>query len=254
MESIGEALRQEREKQGLALDEVHEATRITAQNLTALEEDRFDSFPNKVYARAFLRDYANFLGMDSAGLVERLEEELRGGAETETGPGPVRARSRVLAYTLLVIVVTGGLAAVGYYGWSAHERQLKVAQSASSAPAHVRRDRTLPEPPKPSGQPAIESGAPPPSVPANKIVMEVTALGMVWTHVKADGVTKQFANIPKGQTMRFEAARSIYIRVGRANAVRVTVNGEPKVFGDESRPVTKVFTLPEQEPTAPAGR
>ena len=66
MESIGQVLRAERDKRGLSLSEVYDDTKITIQNLEALEQDRFDYFPNRVYARAFLRDYANFLGLDSA--------------------------------------------------------------------------------------------------------------------------------------------------------------------------------------------
>ena len=75
MDSIGQILRAGRETRGLSLDEVHEATNITVQNLSALEDDRFDHFPNRVYARAFLRDYSNFLGMDSPSLLTHYEEE-----------------------------------------------------------------------------------------------------------------------------------------------------------------------------------
>ena len=111
MGSIGEILKQEREGRGLSLHDVHEATKITSQYLSALEEDRFDSFPNKVYARAFLRDYANFLSLNSSDLLTRYEDEWSGGREVEQVVTHKSSAWGVLFRVFAVVIVLGILSA-----------------------------------------------------------------------------------------------------------------------------------------------
>ena len=71
--TIGQRLKAEREEQRLTLEKVFEATRIRVQYLQALEEDDLSSMPSPVQARGYLRNYAEYLGLD----VEQMLHELR---------------------------------------------------------------------------------------------------------------------------------------------------------------------------------
>src|SRR5919197_705017 len=64
MFEIGSTLREARTRQELELGDAERATRIRARYLGALEEERFDQLPAEAYAKAFLRTYADFLGLD----------------------------------------------------------------------------------------------------------------------------------------------------------------------------------------------
>jgi cytoskeletal protein RodZ len=75
--TIGQRLKVEREGQRLTLEKVFEATRIRIQYLRALEADDLSVMPSPVQARGYLRNYAEFLGLD----VDRILDELR---ETST--------------------------------------------------------------------------------------------------------------------------------------------------------------------------
>src|SRR5512138_370914 len=72
-QTIGQRLKAEREEQRLTLEKVFEATRIRVQYLQALEADDLSVMPSPVQARGYLRNYAEFLGLD----VEQVLEELR---------------------------------------------------------------------------------------------------------------------------------------------------------------------------------
>lgn len=65
MQSLGERLRKERDSRTLTLEEAAGELRIRVRYLRALEEDDFDAFPTSIQARGFLRNYAQFLGMDA---------------------------------------------------------------------------------------------------------------------------------------------------------------------------------------------
>lgn len=257
MDSIGEVLRQERERRGLSLPEAHEATKITIQSLTALEGDRFESFPNKVYARAFLRDYANFLNLDSAQLLTSYEEKWSPTVE----PEPVVVKKsgsgwRGVAYTLLVILVIGGLGVGGYYGWPVIKRQMNSRRASS----HVREHGTavLPKaprvaPPKPEAAPKPEATKPEPPKPVvpEKAVLEVTALRDVWIGVKVDDKGLPGVILAKGEVKTYEGKKSVFIRAGMAGAVQLKFNGQPQPpLGTLKSPGEKSFTLPPATPAA----
>jgi len=64
MASFGEKLRREREMRGVSLREIADGTKISVRFLQALEEDRTDVLPGGLFPRAFVKQYALFLGLD----------------------------------------------------------------------------------------------------------------------------------------------------------------------------------------------
>lgn len=70
---IGQILEKKRLEKGLSLKEVEHATKIRTRYLEGLEREDPTVLPDHVYARGFLKTYANFLGLDG----ERLSRELK---------------------------------------------------------------------------------------------------------------------------------------------------------------------------------
>ncbi len=75
---IGELLRQQREDLGLSLEQVSKRTLIHRRYLEALEAERWDQFPGKVYAQNFLKRYAQELNIDSEGIVKVFQKQTDG--------------------------------------------------------------------------------------------------------------------------------------------------------------------------------
>src|SRR5215204_4296515 len=74
---IGRHLEQRRKERGLTLDEVEQATKIRKRYLTGLEREDYAMLPDAVYARGFLKTYANYLGLDGEALSRRLKSSTR---------------------------------------------------------------------------------------------------------------------------------------------------------------------------------
>jgi len=72
MGDVGAKLRGERERLGIGIDQIEAETHIRAKFLLALEEERFDVLPGPAYVRAFVRDYAEQLGLDHQELMADL--------------------------------------------------------------------------------------------------------------------------------------------------------------------------------------
>jgi cytoskeletal protein RodZ len=74
MSSFGDKLKRERELRGISLREIAEGTKISVRFLAALEEDRIDALPGGLFPRAFVRQYALFLGLDAERTVAEFAE------------------------------------------------------------------------------------------------------------------------------------------------------------------------------------
>ena len=70
MNELGERLREARESQGISLPQAAVETRILQRYLVALEDGDFHHLPGDVYARGFIRNYANYLSLPAEELIE----------------------------------------------------------------------------------------------------------------------------------------------------------------------------------------
>jgi Helix-turn-helix domain/Domain of unknown function (DUF4115) len=76
LNQLGQWLRHTREERGITLAEAQQATKIRQAFLLALEEENYNILPPPVYIRGFLKNYANFLGLDPRQIVQRFDEVM----------------------------------------------------------------------------------------------------------------------------------------------------------------------------------
>lgn len=74
---IGVELRDARLARGVTIEDAQRSTRIARRYLDALEQEDFEALPAPVFARGFLRSYAQYLGLDPSELVARFPGEPR---------------------------------------------------------------------------------------------------------------------------------------------------------------------------------
>ena len=89
LQSLGQVLRHAREARALALDEVEMQTRIRVKYLQALESGDLSVLPSVTHARGFLRNYAQFLQLDTNSLLAEFSNLTGAGAipvTTTTAP------------------------------------------------------------------------------------------------------------------------------------------------------------------------
>ncbi|ADU62743.1 MAG: DUF4115 domain-containing protein [Pseudodesulfovibrio sp.] len=76
-EELGQALREERERKGLTVTAVMEATKISRTSIEALEAGNRSNLPHPVYAKGFVKSYARFLGLDADELSMVADREYK---------------------------------------------------------------------------------------------------------------------------------------------------------------------------------
>lgn len=74
MDTPGKILKAEREKQGKSLKEISVNLRLSYDYLTAIEEDNYSKLPAEVFTKAYLRLYADELGIDGDHILDLFYE------------------------------------------------------------------------------------------------------------------------------------------------------------------------------------
>ena len=73
---IGKILRKAREEKGYTLDDLQQMTKIQKRYLIAIEDENFDELPGDFYVRAFIKQYANTVGLDGNELLQKYDDQL----------------------------------------------------------------------------------------------------------------------------------------------------------------------------------
>lgn len=76
MTELGTFLKQRREASGLTLDQIQQTTKIQKRYIIAIEEGDYKNLPGSFYARAFIKTYAESLGLDVDELYETYAKDL----------------------------------------------------------------------------------------------------------------------------------------------------------------------------------
>lgn len=278
MESLGQRLREERERRQLSVEKAAERLRIDPRYVQAIEDDRRDALPGGFFYRSFVRQYARMLELPESAYAEELNHALEAErASTVTQlesfaqrhidvpPMPTGMRDRAaetrrwLIRLAVLVLVAGGASGLYklYLGW-------RLTDASLSASAPVTPPVQLPPSmtPEPTAAPTATAEAPPTVTPApstglaeqqaaaapapgaqGAVRVTLTASQVVWVDVVADGKRVLMRAMEVGESQSFGANEAIRIRTGNAGGLGVTYNGRGlEALGPVGQVRTVIFT------------
>lgn len=270
METIGDILREAREQLGLTLEEAERSTHIRKMRLEALERGDFDSLPSRVQAFGFLRNYADYLGLDPDKLLHLFAQGEGGVPRSESRKGPkVRRRSNVgiggtkpRRFRIYGDqIITGGvaLAVIALLVWGTNRIVASLNQTPADATMETSSSVPLPED-DPSSTPQLAGlSAPPlqatldlgPTLTAtlplglvDSIEIELAADQSAYVQVLVDGQEKYQGRMQAGERLTFLGEDRVEVITGNARGLRIYLNGQDQGFlGDVNQVLTRVWTI-----------
>lgn len=150
LEELGAALKAERERRGLGIEDVANTLKIGARQLRALEEADLSSLPHVAYTRGFIRSYATFLGLSQAEIEDVLhclapQENIVASQAvyTPAEESGSAAAGRVFSLIIVLIILVGG----GYFLWSSGliQKGMDMVGGAGTDAPQVAKPSGLPE-------------------------------------------------------------------------------------------------------------
>jgi cytoskeleton protein RodZ len=286
MPSIGQKLRERRVSQGLTLGEVSIRTKIRESYLQAIEEDQLDAIPGGFFSRAFVRQYAEAIGLGAKAIEPDLElvtappadevkvdkifmdyrpalpgrDSLASEEEPEflSDSSYLKQRRTGTPWIILAALLIAGSA--GFLTWQ-QRPELFTAVFAKSAPE-----------PAPANPPVEQAKAEEPAVPesssASETVVEpttpapelaspsstapvsvkVTATEFSWVRLITDGRKVFGGTMDAGETRVLEGKESVVVFSGNAGGLFIVHNGKAiEPIGPRGQVRTATFTSTDVE-------
>jgi len=182
--AVGRLLRDQRLAREFSVDDVAARLRIRSRYLEAIEQGRFDQLPGAAYIPAFLRAYANHLGLDADKVLTAYQ--LSGPvpiARPVTLPAdfPLTEKRAPIGLAVLTVLL---VVAAGYAVWQYLPRQQTMVSQkvppvpdrllASPAPAAPTIDQPTATPEQPIQE--VRAPSPPPAAAAAAPVVAAPAV------------------------------------------------------------------------------
>ena len=214
---VGARLRQAREAQGLAIDDVSLQLKFAPRQIEFIEQERFDRLPGPTIARGMVRNYARLLKLDPEPLVQRMA----GQAEPAPDPGLIAERFRqevpfsdsgrrstlmYAGFSVALLVLVGALA----YEWQQQKATPQFVAPAQERPQpEPAQTASVAQPPAPAPEPApavpVVEAKPPvvePKPPAAPVKEQKKPAASVVTEQKkseAEKLASVDSSLPPGQ-------------------------------------------------------
>jgi len=249
---LGQKLKEARGTKGLSIDQLHEITKIQKRHLVAIEEGNYDVLPGAFYARAFIKQYADAVGLNGEELLVEYQStipqsEKRDVPQVSTGQKTQetmqKSSSWPIADHMPKILVALLVIAIGVVIWfvfqaltgkddekvpNAQSEKIEV-KKAENSPLDTKKDEVKAEEPKKEEpkkeepkkeeQPAQQTGQ-----------QEIKVIGT--TGKESTLEIHNNKTLEEGQTQKYDlsTAKVVNLNIGSAPNVEFKLNGQVVTF------------------------
>jgi cytoskeletal protein RodZ len=227
-QTLGEKLREAREKRGISISEVAEQTRISPLYITSIEKDDYKPLPGGIFNKGFVKSYAKFIGIDEH---EALQDYSKIVAETEgrDDDGLTKYRPEVLTDDnaissmvptiifagIILALMTGGILFAVNYLQNQPDTPTTARNTATTANTNIAPDSNISIPPT--------TGVP--TMAALKVDFTASTDAVSLSSV-TDGKSA-VALVAAGSSVSFEPRESLKLSYSKslAQSARLLING-----------------------------
>jgi cytoskeletal protein RodZ len=249
---LGTRLRQARERRGISLRQIATSTKISIGVLEALERNDFSKLPGGIFGRAFVRSYAQEVGVDPEQTVEEFLASLPSESPSPASDAATRhvnhgesafeSQQRMAGVALKLGLVSLPIAAlILYLTLGRGGRPPAATEAASPPPSPVVRSQPIaPVAQMPIAQvpdsgaatetaiAGTEAATRPQSSPAAEaegVLLEVAPSGACWVSLTVDGALVLSRVMQPGERVARRIREGALVQVGDAGAFAFTLNG-----------------------------
>jgi len=244
-----------REERGKTLRGISQTTRIRVAYLDAIESGRFGSLPEQTYAESFIRTYAKELGIESDPVLSSYRRYLRdlAGVEdtkviaaVESPRRPpvtkemfrrfreritffrwIKARRKVLGWTVFALLVVTALSFLIYNVSMEEPIQSSLSQTQETGPAEKTAPGDVPAAPAEPAKEGGQEGGPAPAAAAKvPLTLVITAKETTWIRVTSDQEPFYEILLQPGDKVERQAENVFALDVGNAGGIEVEFQGK----------------------------
>jgi len=256
---FGGKLRDARERRGISLRQIANATKISIGALEALERNDISRLPGGIFSRAFVRSYAIEVGLDPDATIQEFIAQFPNDSITAGHPGKdhvvdrvaVESERRTAGAFLWLIGLSLPIAAALIYFAVAGRRA--APQPVAKLPAENRETPPVAAPEGPPSAPAPAPSSPQepaaaapapgsavtPPAAQSPLVVKLAVRRPCYVSATVDGDKRIDRLLQPGEEQTIEVRREMVVTAGDAAALGLTLNGsEARPLGRSGEVVT----------------
>jgi cytoskeleton protein RodZ len=264
---FGKRLRAARERRGISLRQIANATKISVSVLDALERNDISRLPGGIFGRGFVRSYAVEVGLDPEATIQdfiatfpndsvtvghRTSEQIEDNQMLESER---RTAGTFLSLLAISIPIAGVVLYMGVAGRRARETPAPLTVVAAAPAPKIAVDPPAPAAPQasvPTDLPAAtQATIPPVPAPAAPLSAELAPLTIAlsvkrpcWVSATVDGQKAIERLLQVGEQQTIQVRREMVLTAGDAAAISMTLNGATaRSLGKTGEVVTARLTL-----------
>lgn len=254
MSSVGEILKNTREAKGITIEQVAEATSIRVLYLEAIESEQFNQVPGEVYLKGFIRNYANYIGLNGPAMVEKYKEQVESSKkheqaiQTDTNEIQHKQPEKINRKTVkdnisadfdikailhrfvtkkniaflagFFVVLAAGSFLSSFFTGNTDNELVKTKQTAvdSAKSDSANKIQSVSVVKDQSGIYNVKGAA--------SIEAQVEFSGDCWTEVYADGKELFVGMMSAGKTANWKADKELRIKLGNIRVAKIDCNGQ----------------------------
>jgi cytoskeletal protein RodZ len=233
LEQFGKELQVARQEKNISLMDISIETRISIKYLEAIEQGQFHLLP-QTYIRAFLREYASFVGMDRDDLMKRYalaSGEPTHAQQTATPhlPPQMGSNSSLVFTPLQRQAIIAGLAVIAFaiilvlaHVSKKNETTIRGTEVPFDKVVRETEAASLPQTPTPT---------PVDSIPAavekmDSLRLEMTTTDSVWINILIDNHVTEDRLYGSNKRHTWTAKTQFVVTMGNAGGATFTLNGK----------------------------
>ena len=273
---FGAKLREARERRGVTLRQIANATKISVGVLESLERNDISKLPGGIFGRAFVRSYAVEVGLDPEETIQDFIAQFPNDSVTAGHPASDQGEDHVAvesdrrtAGTFVWLIAVSVPIAAGLFYFSTLRSAPAASEptAATSAPAPASRPvpaaaaPVISEPAVPAAgssgaapavtTPAPVSAAAPPDAPpllaapaSTQLTVAVTAKRPCWVSATVDGRKAIERLLKAGEQQTVTVHSDMVLTAGDASAIALRFNGaDARALGKAGEVVTARINL-----------
>lgn len=248
---FGRRLRAARERRGLSLRQISDATKIGIAVLEGLERDDISRLPGGIFSRGIVRSYAVEVGLDPEATMQEFTAQFSRDVVTVGHAALARPEDhlavesdRHTATTFVRLIATSIPIAVAvvYFGSTGRVMPAAVPRGVSQPSTIAQRPEPVAS--EPASSPAgVEVAATTGSSAPDHLRVTVSAVRECWVSATVDG-GKAFEGVLQSGDQHAFDARELELTAGDASALVLTINGEAaRPLGRDGQVITMRLNL-----------
>ena len=269
MSELGTRLKEARTAKGYSLEDLQEMTKIQKRYLAGIEEGNYSMMPGPFYVRAFIKQYADAVGLNSDELLESYKQEVPTSSKEEvyqtmnTAPSRRRPISRsssrvseVFPMILVALFIIGALVIFWFLYQNMAQKDKPTEEEVGENTVIIDKKEEPetpveedPEEEEPVEEEPVEEPEPTQTIEVGAVEGETTnytlsgtetfavkivSRGRAWVGIKnQSGAVLLDDELAAGETVNLDLSdvQSARIRVGSAPQIDVFINDEKVEYG-----------------------